>query len=77
LTLTGRRRTEVLNLKARDLIKEGEAVYYTYRGKGGKHGKRELPQPAFRAIQQALEAFGKDFRHPEARRVPVAIQRRQ
>lgn len=65
LTLTGRRRTEVLNLKARDLIrdliKEGEAVYYTYRGKGGKHGKRELPQPAFRAIQQALEAFGKDF----------------
>ena len=51
----------MLNLKARDLIKEGEAVYYTYRGKGGKHGKRELPQPAFRAIQQALEAFGKDF----------------
>ena len=33
--------------------------YYSYRGKGGKHGKRELPQPAFRAIQQALEAFGK------------------
>ena len=30
-------------------------------GKGGKHGKRELPQPAFRAIQQALAAFGKDL----------------
>ena len=61
LTLTGRRRAEVLNLKASDLIQDGEAVYYSYRGKGGKHGKRELPQPAFRAIQGALEAFGKDF----------------
>ena len=61
LTLTGRRRAEVLNLKASDLIQDGEAVYYSYRGKGGKQGKRELPQPAFRAIQQALEAFSKDF----------------
>ena len=59
LTLTGRRRSEVLNLKAGDLNQEGEAVYYRYRGKGGKHGKRELPQPALRAIEQALEAFGK------------------
>ena len=61
LTLTGRRRSEVLNLKAGDLTRDGDAVLYTYRGKGGKRGKRELPQPAFRAIQQALEAFGKDF----------------
>ena len=61
LILTGRRRAEVLSLKAGDLTQDGEAVYYTYRGKGGKHGKRELPQPAFRAIQQALAAFGKDL----------------
>ena len=61
LTLTGRRRTEVLNLKARDLIQDGDAVFYGYRGKGGKQGKRELPQPAFMAIQRALGAFGKDF----------------
>ena len=61
LTLTGRRRTEVLNLKAGDLTQDGDAVYYIYRGKGGKQGKRELPQPAFQAMQQALEAFGKDF----------------
>ena len=61
LTLTGRRRTEVLNLKAGDLIQDGDAVLYTYRGKGGKQGKWEMPQPALRAIQQALEAFGKDF----------------
>ena len=66
LTLTGRRRAEVLNLKAGNLTQEEQAIYYSYRGKGGKHGKRELPQPAFRAIQQALAAFGKDFRHHEA-----------
>ena len=26
----------------------GPTVFYTYRGKGGKTGKRELPQPALR-----------------------------
>jgi len=77
LTLTGRRRAEVLNLKAGDLAQEEEAIYYSYRGKGGKHGKRELPQPALEAIQQALDAFGKDFGHHEAGRIPVAIQCRQ
>jgi site-specific recombinase XerD len=61
LTLTGRRRSEVLGLKAGNLHLESGAVYYTYRGKGGKQGKRELPQPAFRAIQTALAAFGKDL----------------
>ncbi len=61
LTLTGRRRAEVLNLKAGDLAQEEEAIYYSFRGKGGKHGKRELPQPALEAIQQALDAFGKDL----------------
>ena len=61
LTLTGRRRAEVLNLKAGNLTQEEQAIYYSYRGKGGKHGKRELPQPAFKAIQQALEAYSKDF----------------
>jgi len=61
LTLTGRRRTEVISLKAGDLIRDGDAVMYSYRGKGGKQGKREMPQPALRAIQQALEAFGKDL----------------
>ena len=61
LTLTGRRRAEVLNLTVGDLIQDGETVYYSYRGKGGKggkHGKREMPQPAFRAIREALESFG-------------------
>src|SRR5918996_1783902 len=61
LTLTGRRRTEVLSLKAGDLSREGDTAYYCYRGKGGKTGKRELPQPAFLAIQTALFSFSKDL----------------
>ena len=76
LTLRGRRRTEILSLKSGDLTRDGDAVLYTYRGKGGKQGKREMPQPAVRAIQQALEAFGKGF-HLGAKRIPVAIQRRR
>ena len=60
LTLTGRRRTEVLSLKAGSLSREGDTVYYTYRGKGGKRGKRELPQPLVQALQAAL-AFGKEL----------------
>jgi site-specific recombinase XerD len=61
LTLTGRRRTEVLSLKAVNLYLEGGSVYYTYRGKGGKQGKRELPQPALHAIQKELAGFGRDL----------------
>jgi integrase/recombinase XerC len=61
LVLTGRRRAEVLNLKAGNLIIEGEITYYTYRGKGGKHGRRELPRPALEAIRLALVAFGKEL----------------
>jgi site-specific recombinase XerC len=47
LTLTGRRRAEVLNMKAGDLYLEDGKIWYRYRGKGGKTGKRELPQPAY------------------------------
>lgn len=61
LVLTGRRRSEVLNLKAGDLASEGETVFYVYRGKGGKRGRRELPRPAHEAIVRALTAFGKDL----------------
>ncbi len=58
LTLTGRRRAEVLNMKAGDLTHEDGRVWYAYRGKGGKRGKRELPQPAFVALTLALAAYG-------------------
>jgi len=60
LTLTGRRRSEVLNLRAGDISQTG-VLFYTYRGKGGKQSKRELPRPAFEAIRTALAAFGKDL----------------
>ena len=61
LVLTGRRRAEVLNMKAGNLIIDGDRAYYTYRGKGGKQGHRELPQPALNAIRASLGAFGKDL----------------
>ena len=61
LVLTGRRRAEVLGMKAGDLSVEGDRAYYTYRGKGGKRGRRELPKPAFEAIQTALAAFGRNL----------------
>jgi len=58
LLLTGRRRSEVMNLKVRDLTIGDDVVLYTYRGKGGKRGRRELPRPVFEAIVRALAAFG-------------------
>ena len=60
LTFTGRRRAEVLGMTAGSISVEGDAVYYSYRGKGGKTGKRELPRPAFEAIQTWLAAVDKD-----------------
>jgi len=61
LTFTGRRRAEVMNLKAKDVVRDGSQVFYTYRGKGGKTGKRELPMPAYEAIVSALAAWDKDL----------------
>ncbi len=60
LVLTGRRRAEMMNLTAGS-IEPGEPAFYTYRGKGGKRGRRELPQPAYLAIVRALSAFGRDL----------------
>ena len=51
LVLTGRRRAEVVNLKAGDITFESGTGFYAYRGKGGKKGRRELPTPAFEAIK--------------------------
>jgi hypothetical protein len=35
--------------------------FYQYRGKGGKRGRWELPQPAYGAIVRALSAFGMEL----------------
>ncbi|HLF07486.1 MAG TPA: tyrosine-type recombinase/integrase, partial [Thermoplasmata archaeon] len=61
LVFTGRRRAEVFGLTAGDLSFDDGRVFYSYRGKGGKIGKRELPRPAFEAIQAWLAAVGKDL----------------
>jgi integrase len=59
LVLTGRRKSEVLNLRAGDIAVEGEVAFYRYRGKGGKSGRRELPQSAYVAILATLADVGK------------------
>jgi len=59
LVLTGRRRAEVIGLRAGDLSIEGETCFYSYRGKGGKRGRRELPHPAYEAICATLVDAGK------------------
>ncbi len=61
LTLTGRRRTEVLSLTRGDISEDGDTIYYSYRGKGGKAAKRELARPAFNAIIEALTVWGKSL----------------
>ncbi len=58
--LTGRRRAEVIGLRAADITVEDGTASYTYRGKGGKRGRRELPRPAHEAILVTLADAGRD-----------------
>jgi integrase/recombinase XerC len=58
LVLTGRRRAEVIGMNAGDISFQDDIPYYTYRGKGGKHGRRELPRPAYAAILATLADAG-------------------
>ena len=48
-------------MTAGSIVREGDKVFYEYRGKGGKTGKRELPRPAYQGIVAALAAWGKDL----------------
>ena len=61
LVLTGRRRSEVINLTAGDIAFDDSAVFYRYTGKGGIRGRRELPRPALAAIRRSLGDIGKDL----------------
>ena len=56
--LTGRRRAEIIGLTAGDITVEGETAFYSYRGKGGKRGRRELPRPAHEALRVTLDDAG-------------------
>src|SRR3989441_9010079 len=62
--LTGRRRSEVLNLRWRDLDLEGG--FYRYTGKGGKERQRALPPPVRQAILAYAEAAGLERRPEQA-----------
>src|SRR5438132_9101104 len=62
--LTGRRRSEVLNLRWRDLDLEGG--FYRYSGKGGKERQRALPPPVRLAILVYAAAAGLARRPEEA-----------
>src|SRR5450756_3020553 len=59
--LTGRRRAEVIGLTAGDISLEGETAYYSFRAKGGKRGRRELPRPAYEALCATLGDAGLSF----------------
>ena len=61
LVLTGRRRSEVVNLTAGDIAFDDSAAFYRYLGKGGVRGRRELPSPALSAIRRSLGDIGKDL----------------
>jgi integrase len=60
LVFTGRRRAEVIGMTAGSISNEA-TIYYSYRGKGGKTGKRELPRPAYEAICVWLDCVGKSL----------------
>ena len=56
--LTGRRRAEVIGMRAGDISIDGDVVRYEYVGKGHKRGRRELPRPAYDAIRATLVDAG-------------------
>jgi integrase/recombinase XerD len=55
---TGLRRSELFALRRGDLTRNG-AIFYTVRIKGGNVKRRELPAPAFEAIESALRRQGR------------------
>jgi integrase/recombinase XerD len=62
--LTGRRRSEVLRLRWRDL--DLASGHYSYTGKGGKERRRLLPTPARQAIEAYTVAAGAASRPDDA-----------
>lgn len=63
--LCARRRSEVVQLLAKDLRLEGDRVTYRTRLKGGKTKWKELPPPVWHAIRHYLDVAGRDPRGDE------------
>jgi hypothetical protein len=40
---------------------DGETAFYAYRGKDGKRGRRELPRPAYEALEATPSDAGLDL----------------
>ena len=59
--LIGRRPAEVFRFARGDLSFDSDTCLYSYRGKGGKSGCRELPRPALGALRATLVAFGREL----------------
>ena len=55
----GRRRSEVVNLRGRDLRLDGQKVVYRVRLKGGRVKWKELPPPVWEAITRYLDLAGR------------------
>jgi integrase len=56
---TGRRSSEIGNLRWGDITETGPRHYYDWRGKGGKQRRDELPPPAWHAITAFLKTVGR------------------
>ena len=54
-----RRRSEVVNLRGRDLRHDGDRMVYRVRLKGGKTSWKELPSPVWISIQRYLDLAGR------------------
>ena len=75
--LTGRRRSEVIGLKAGDITFEGGTRLLHLPRQGREAGRRELPRPAFEAIVRGAGRRREDARDHGAGRVAVAGGRRR
>lgn|SRR3990167_707261 len=56
----GLRRAEILGITAGDFSRNG-SIYLSWRGKGGKQRRRQVPLAVFNAILASLAKIGKDL----------------
>lgn len=57
--LTGRRNSEIRNLRWGDLEQRDDRIWYHWQGKGGTSGRYELPAVVYHAIAAWLTAAGR------------------
>jgi len=61
LFLTGLRRSELANIKRRDIQERGEKLYLTYTCKGGIQLVRDIPKRCWEAIEDYLVSSGREI----------------